>query len=64
MSVSNFEASMENLFNFKPSEVGVETNKALIFEEVTKELEAFRATESDDKTCRQSLTWYKKNLTS
>ena len=55
---------MENLFNFKPSEAGVETNKALIFEEITKELEAFLATESDDKTCRQSLTRYKKNLTS
>ena len=40
---------MENLFDFEPSQAGVETDNALIFEEITKELEAFLAGESDNK---------------
>ena len=36
---------MENLFNFEPSQVGVETDTVLIFEEIAKELEAFLARE-------------------
>ena len=38
MSVSNFGGSTENLFDFKLSQVGVETDNALIIEEITKEL--------------------------
>ena len=49
MSVSNFEGSTENLFNFELSQAGVETNSALIFEEITKELEAYLSRESNDE---------------
>ena len=49
MSVDNSEGSRENLFDFQQSQAGVETNNALIFEEITRELEAYLATESDDQ---------------
>ena len=49
MSVGNSEGSRENLFDFQQSQAGVETNNALIFEEITRELEAYLATESDDQ---------------
>ena len=49
MSVSNFKGSTENLFNFELSQAGVETNSALIFEKITKELEAYLSRESNDK---------------
>ena len=49
MSVSNFEGLTENLFNFELSQAGVETNSALIFEEITKELEAYLSRESNDE---------------
>ena len=49
MSVGNSEGSRENLFDFQQSQAGVETNNALIFEEITRELEAYLATESGDQ---------------
>ena len=49
MSVSNFEGSTENLFNFEPSQAGVENNSALIFEEITRKLEAYLSKESNDE---------------
>ena len=49
MSVGNSEGSRENLFDFQQSQAGVETNNALIFEEITRELEAYLGTESDDQ---------------
>ena len=49
MSVGNSEGSRENLFDFQQSQAGAETNNALIFEEITRELEAYLATESDDQ---------------
>ena len=41
--------STENLFNFEPSQAGLETDNTLIVKELTKELEAFLARESDNK---------------
>ena len=49
MSLNNFEGSTENLFDFEPSQGGVETNSALIFEEVTRELEAYLSRESNNE---------------
>ena len=49
MSVSNFEGSTENLFDFESSQTEVETNSALIFEETTREIEAYLSRESNDK---------------
>ena len=49
MSVGNSEGSRENLFDFQQSQAGAETNNALIFEEITRELEAYLATESGDQ---------------
>ena len=49
MSLNNFEGSTENLFDFEPSQAGVETNSALIFEEVTRELEAYLSRESNNE---------------
>ena len=49
MSVGNSEGSTENLFDFEQSQASVETDNALIFEEITRELEACLATETDDK---------------
>ena len=55
MSVSNFEGSMENLFYFKPSQAGVETNSALIFEEIIGELESYFSRESNDKDSTDNI---------
>ena len=55
MSVSNFEGSMENLFYFKPSQAGVETNSALIFEEIIRELESYLSRESNDKDSTDNI---------
>ena len=71
MSVGNCEGSTENLFDFKQPWASVETDNALIFEEITRELEAYLARDSDTRTrqmvfltsYRQSPTQYKKNLT-
>ena len=49
MSVSNFEGSTKNLFDFKPSQAGVETISALIFKEITRELEAYLSRESNNE---------------
>ena len=48
ISFSNSKGSTENLFDFKLSQVGVETDSALIFEEITKELEAYLAGGNED----------------
>ena len=49
MSASKFEGSTENLFDFEPSQAGVETSSALIFEEITRKLEAYLSRESNDE---------------
>lgn len=49
MSVNNFEGSKENLFSFEPSQAGIETNNVLIFEEISKKLEACLAIEKNHK---------------
>lgn len=49
ISASNFNESTENSFSFEPSQAGIETEDALIFEEISRELEAFLARESSDK---------------
>ena len=55
MSVSNFEGSTENLFDFKPSQAGVDTNSVLIFEEITRQLEAYLSRECNDKNLTDSI---------
>ena len=55
MSVGNSEGSRENLFDFQQSQAGAETNNALIFEEITRELEAYLATESDDQNSTDGI---------
>ena len=55
MSVGNSEGSTENLFDFEQSQVSVETNNVLIFEEITRELEAYLARETDDKDSTDSI---------
>ena len=55
MSVSNFEGSTENLFDFKPSQAGVDTNGVLIFEEITRQLEAYLSRECNDKDLTDSI---------
>ena len=49
MSVGNSEGSTENLFDFEHSQARAETDNALIFEEITRELEAYLARETNDK---------------
>ena len=51
MSVGNSEGSRENLFDFQQSQAGVETNNALIFEEISRDL----ATESDDQNSTDGI---------
>ena len=46
---------MENLFYFKPSQAGVETNSALIFEEIIRELESYLSRESNDKDSTDNI---------
>ena len=49
MLVKNLMAtSEEDLFKFKQKGTGLDTDSTLIFEEITRELEAYLATESDD----------------
>ena len=49
MSVSNFEGSTQNFFDLGLSQAEVETNSALIFEEITRKLEAYLSRESNDE---------------
>ena len=49
MSVNNFKGLTENLFDFEPSQACVETDSVLHFEEISKELEAYLARESNSK---------------
>ena len=49
MSVSNFEGSTQNFFDLGLSQAGVETNIALIFEEITRKLEAYLSRESNEE---------------
>ena len=55
MSLSNFEGSTENLFDFEPSRAVVETNSALIFEEITRDLEEYLSRESNDEDSTGSI---------
>ena len=47
--VSSSQELVENLFESEQSWAGVETNIALVFEEVTRELEAYLVRESSDQ---------------
>ena len=49
MSVGISECSTENLFDFEQLQANVKTDNALIFQEITRELEAYLARETDDK---------------
>ena len=49
MLVSNSQESLENLFESEQSRAEVETNSALIFEEITRELESYLVRESNDQ---------------
>ena len=49
MSVNNLKGSTENLFDFEPLQAAVETNSALIFEEITRELESYLSRESNNE---------------
>ena len=55
MSVGNSEGSTENLFDSEQSQASAETNNVLIFEEITRELEAYLARETDDKDSTDSI---------
>ena len=55
MSLSNFEGSTENFFDFEPSRAGVETNSALIFEEITRDQDAYLSRESNDEDSTGSI---------
>ena len=48
MLVENSVRTSENLFGLEKREFGSETDNTLIFEEITKELEAYLQRESDD----------------
>ena len=48
MSVENLMEMSENVFTLEQIGVGVETYNTLIFEEITKELEAYLLEESDE----------------
>ena len=49
MSVENLMAtSEEDLFKFEQKGAGLDTNNTLIFQEITKELKAYLARQSDD----------------
>ena len=49
MLVSSSQELVENLFESEQSWAGVETNIALVFEEITRELEAYLVRESSDQ---------------
>ena len=55
MSVGNSEGSTENLFDSEQSQASAETNNVLIFQEITRELEAYLARETDDKDSTDSI---------
>ena len=48
MSVENLMETSENLFDLEQLGAGVETDNTLIFEEITRKLEAYLLKESDD----------------
>ena len=48
MSLENLMAMLENLFSLEQIGAGIETGNTLIFEEITRELEAYLLEESDD----------------
>ena len=48
MSVENLMEMLENLFSLEQIWAGTETDNTLIFEEITRELEAYLLEESDD----------------
>ena len=48
MSVENLMEMLENLFSLEQIGAGTETDNTLIFEEITRELEAYLLEESDD----------------
>ena len=48
MPVENLIEMLENLFNLKQIGAGIGTDNTLIFEEITRELEAYLLKESDD----------------
>ena len=56
MSVGKSKGSTENLFDFEQSQAGAETDNALIFEEITRELEAYLAREPDDKDSTDGIS--------
>lgn len=49
MLVSSSQELVENLFESEQSWAGVETNIVLVFEEITRELEAYLVRESSDQ---------------
>ena len=49
MSVGYFEGSTENLFDFEQLHAGIETDNALILEEINRGLEAHLARESNNQ---------------
>lgn len=49
MLVSSSQELVENLFESEQSWAGVEANNALVFEEITRELEAYLVRESSDQ---------------
>lgn len=49
MLVSSSQELVENLFESEQSWAGVETNIALVFEEITRELEVYLVRESSDQ---------------
>ena len=56
MSLENLMAtSEEDLFKFEQKRVGLDTDNTLIFEEITRELEAHLARESDDANSTESV---------
>ena len=48
MSVASLMETSENLFSLEQIKAGIETANTLIFEDITKELEAYLLEESDD----------------
>ena len=45
----------ENIFAFEPSQAGVETNSTLIFEEITREVEAYLSRESNNEDSTEGI---------
>ena len=56
MSLENLMATFEEgLFKFEQKRVSLDTDNTLIFEEITRELEAHLARESDDANSTESV---------